>query len=146
MGAHPWFYFVSYEEDVAKSLTALQQRELKAGRYNPVERFPHFPVDLQHEPGGNHASVEAARAAASASGTRSILDMIRVSAAPDFGAVAALDETELMDLFGTAKPTAADLEASDEMFDQMERGHGVYVIVYADDEPSQIFFAGYSYD
>ncbi len=146
MGAHPWFYFVPYQKDVAKSLAALQQQELKAGRYNPVERFPSFPVDLQHEPGGRHASSEAARAAASASGARSILDMTRISAAPDFGAVAPLDDTELMDLFGTAKPTAADLEASDEMFDQMERGQGVYVIVHEDDEPSQIFFAGYSYD
>ena len=51
-----------------------------------------------------------------------------------------------MDLFDTAKPTAEDLEESDEMFDQMERGQGIYVVVYEDDEPSQLFFAGYSYE
>jgi hypothetical protein len=146
MGGHPWWYLVPYESDVAKSLEALRQRELDAGRYNPVERFPRFPVDMRHRPGGKHASAEAARAAASASGTRSILDMMRVSAKPDFGAVAPLDETELMDLFGTAKPTAEDVEDSDELFDQLERGQGVYVVIYEDDEPSQLFFAGYSYD
>ena len=48
--------------------------------------------------------------------------------------------------FGTTKPTAEELEDSDELFDQIERGQGIYVIVYENDEPSQIFFAGYSYD
>ena len=146
MGAHPWWYLVPYEKDVAKSLEVLQRRELKAGRYNPVEPFPRFPIDVRHEPGGKHPSAEAARAAASASGTRSILDMTRVSAKPDFGAVGPLDETELMDLFCTTKPSARDVEDSDEVFDQMERGHGVYVVLYEDDEPSALFFAGYSYD
>jgi hypothetical protein len=146
MGAHPWFYLVRYETDVARCLEALRQREFAAGRYNPAEPFPRFPVDLRHEPGAKHASIAAARAAASASGTRSILDMTRVSAAPDFAAVAPLDEAELMDLFGAVKPTAADIEASAALFDQIERGHGLYIVVYENDAPSQIFFAGCSYD
>ncbi len=134
-------------KDVAKSLEALRQRELKAGRYNLVSSgFLRFPVDERHQPGGKHASAEAARAAASASGTRSILDMMRVGAGSDFGTVAPLDEMELMDLFGTAQPTAEDVEDSDELFDQLERGQGVYVVIYEDDEPSQLFFGGYSYD
>jgi hypothetical protein len=146
MGAHPWFYFVPYEQDITKCLQTLRQREFKAGRYSPSESFPRFPVDLRHEPGCKHASIDAARAAADASGTRSILDMTRVSAAPDFGAVAPLDEADVTDLFGAAKPTAADIETSEAIFDHIERGQGLYVIVYEDDEPSQIYFAGYSYD
>jgi hypothetical protein len=146
MGAHPWFYFVPYEKDVARCLEALRQREFEAGRYSPSEPFPRFPVDLRHEPGCKHASIDAARAAAGASGTRSILDMTRVSAAPDLGAVAPLDETELMDLFGVTRPTEADLEESEELLEQIERGQGVCVVVYQNDEPSQIYFAGYSYD
>jgi hypothetical protein len=146
VGAHPWFYFVPYEPDVAKCLEDLQQRELAAGRYNPVEPFPRFPVDLQRAPGGKHPSIEAARAAAGASGTRSILDVTRIGAAPDFAAVAPLAKAELTELFGTARPTAADVEGNDALFDQIERGHGVVIVVYADDEPSRLFFAGYSYD
>jgi hypothetical protein len=146
MGAHPWFYFVPYESDVEKCLEALQRRELEAGRYNPVEPFPRFPLDLNHRPGGQHASVEAARTAASASGTRSILDVTGIGAAPDFGVVAPLDETELIDLFGLAEPTAADIEASDALFDGIERGHALYIVAYENGKPSQIFFAGYSYD
>jgi hypothetical protein len=146
MGAHPWFYFIPYEQDITKGLETLREREFKAGRYNPSEPFPRFPVDPRHVPGSKHSSLEAARAAADASGTRSILDMTRISAKPDFGTVAPLDEAELMDLFATLKPTRADIDANEAIFDQIERGQGIYIVVYENNEPSQVYLAGYSYD
>jgi hypothetical protein len=146
MGAHPWFYLVPYEKDVAKSLETLRQREFKAGRYNPVTPFPRFPVDLGQAPGSKHASIDEAREDSDADGTRSILDVSRLSAEPDYDAVAPLDDDELIDFFGTTRPSAEDVEDSDELFDRIERGQGVYVVVYENDQPSQIFFAGYSYD
>jgi hypothetical protein len=146
MGGHPWWYLVPYEGDVANSLATLRAREFKAGRYNPAESFPRFPVDLRHAPGCKHSSIDEAREDAGADGTRSILDVSHISAKPDYGAVAPLDEDEIMEFFGTIKPTAANLEDVDELFDQIERGQGVYVIVHENGEPSQIFFAGYSYD
>jgi hypothetical protein len=146
MGAHPWFYFVPYERDITKALETLREREFKAGRYNPSEPFPGFPVDPQRLPGSKHSSIEAARAAASAGGTRSILDMTRISPRPDFGAVAPLNEAELMDLFATAKPTRADIEANEAIFDHIERGQGICIVIYENDAPSQVYFAGYSYD
>jgi hypothetical protein len=88
MGGHPWWYLVPYEEDVLKSLEALRQREFKAGRYNPAEDFPKFPVDLGHAPGCKHSSIDEARDDADADGTRSILDVSRISPAPDYDAVA----------------------------------------------------------
>src|SRR5579859_4127865 len=133
MGAHPWFYFAPLEETVAKCLEALQEREFNAGRYNPAESFPEFPVDPRRSPGPKHSSIAAARAAASASGTRSILDVTRITATPDFGAVAPLDEAELMDLFATSRPTRGDIEANDAIFDQIERGQGIYIVVYESD-------------
>jgi hypothetical protein len=43
--------------------------------------------------------------------------------------------------------TAMDLVAnSDELFEVLERGQGAYIIVYKDNEPMEIFFAGYSFD
>ena len=146
MGGHPWWYLVPHEKDVGKSLEALRQREFKAGRYNPAENFPHFPVDLNHAPGCQHSSIDEAREDSDADGTRSILDVSRLSAKPDYDAVAPLDEDELMEFFGTTEPTAEDVEECDELFDQIERGQGVYVIVYENHAPAQIFFAGYSYD
>jgi hypothetical protein len=146
MGGEAWWYFVPYEKDIAKSLEALRQREFKAGRYNPAEPFPRFPVDPRHAPGCKHSSIDEARDDADADGTRSILDVSRITARPDYDAVAPLHDDKLVEFFGTTKPTAADLQRGDALFEQIERGQGVYVIVYENDEPAQIFFAGYSYD
>ena len=146
MGGHPWWYLVPYEKDVASSLEALRQREFKAGRYNPAEPFPRFPVDLNHAPGCRHASIEDAREDSDADGTRSILDVSQLSATPDYDAVAPLDDDELTEFFGTTRPTAEEVEDCDDLFDQIERGQGIYVVIYEDGKPSQIFFAGYSYD
>ena len=83
---------------------------------------------------------------ADADGTRSILDLERVSDEPDFGSVTPLSDEDLQDLFGTNKPTREMIEESDELFETIDRGQGVYVIAYRDGKPSEIFFAGYSYD
>jgi hypothetical protein len=60
--------------------------------------------------------------------------------------VAPLDYDEPMEFFGTTKPTAEDVEDNDELFEQIERGQGIYIVVHEKDQHSQIFFAGYSYD
>ena len=147
MGGHPWFYFVDYEPDINTALQKLRQREFQAGRYNPVVWFPEFPVRPQSaSPGAQHDSIEDAIEEADADGTRSILDMERVSGAPDYNAVSPLPAEDLLELFGTDKPTHEMVEGSDELFELLERGQGVYVIVYSDDQPSEIFFAGYSFD
>lgn len=146
MGAHPWFYSVPYADDVAGALSALREREFRAGRYNPAEAFPRFPVDANHTPGCRHASVELARQAAGASGTRSIVDIMCVGDRPDFGVAGSLSDDELEDLFGTRTPSAEEVLDCDELFDQIERGQGVYVTAYEDGEAAQIIFVGYSYD
>lgn len=33
-----------------------------------------------------------------------------------------------------------------DFFEDMERGEGIYIITYRDRAPSEILFAGYSYD
>jgi hypothetical protein len=147
MGGHPWFYFVDYEPDINAALQKLRQREFLAGRYNPVVWFPEFPIGPQSPaPGAQHGSIEEAIEEADADGTRSILDMEKVSDAPDYSAVAPLPEDVLIELFGTNKPTHEMVEGSDDLYEYLERGQGVYIVVYSDDQPSEIFFAGYSFD
>jgi hypothetical protein len=146
MGAELWYYSVPYVDDVAGALSALREREFRAGRYNPAESFPCFPVDVSHAPGCRHASIDAAREAADADGTRSILDIDRLGERPDFGVASALSDDELEDLFGTTTPSAEDIMDCDELFDQIERGQGVYVTAYEKGRPAQIIFLGYSYD
>jgi hypothetical protein len=147
MGGHPWFYLVDYEADIDSALQKLRRREFQAGRYNPVVWFPEFPIGPQSAaPGAQHKSIEDALEAADADGTRSILDMEVVSDTPDYGTVAPLPDEELLELFGTTKPTREMVEGSDDLFEVLERGQGVYVVVYTNDQPSGIFFAGYSFD
>jgi hypothetical protein len=147
MGGEPWFYFVPYQADINGALQALRRREFQAGRYNPVTPLPEFPVDAQAPgPGAQHASIEEAIEDADADGTRSILDMERIADEPDFGAVTPLSDEDLDDLFGTSKPTREMIESNDDLFEALERGQGVYIVAYRDGKPSEIFFAGYSFD
>lgn len=147
MGGHPWFYFVDYEADITAALQRLRQREFRAGRYHPAMRLPEFPIGPHSPgPGAQHRSIREALAAAAESGTRSILDMERVSAAPRSCAVAPLAREELRRLFGSERPTHDQVAGSDALIEDLERGQGVYVIVYKDDQPDEIFFAGYSFD
>lgn len=147
MGAHPYFYFVPYQEDINAALQELRQREFEAGRYNPVIPFLEFPLGPDApEPGAEHSSIEEAFEDADADGTRSILDLDHVSENPDFCAVSPLPPEELERLFGTTKPTHAMIEESDDLFEGIERGQGIYIIVHKDGKPDEIFFAGYSFD
>jgi hypothetical protein len=147
LGGHPWFYFVEYEQDVNAALQKLRRREFEAGRYNPAVGFPAFPVTPESPaPGAQHGSIEEAVEASDADGTRSILDMERVADDPDFNTVAPLSRETLLELFGTAEPARETVEGSEELFDVLERGEGVYIIVYEEKRPSGIFFAGYSFD
>ncbi|HEY0377322.1 MAG TPA: hypothetical protein VGC87_10215 [Pyrinomonadaceae bacterium] len=147
MGGHAWFYFVDYEADINSALQKLREREFRAGRYNPVTWFPEFPVGPDSPaPGAQHASIDEALEEADADGTRSILDMMRIADEPDYFAAAPLPPEDLRELFGTDKPTRELVEANDKLFDALERGQGVYVVVYKDGQPSEIFFAGYSFD
>lgn len=70
----------------------------------------------------------------------------RVSEQPDFFSAAPLSEGELQTCFGTSRPTLGDIQGGNAFWDTIERGHARYVIVYADDQPKNIFFAGYSFD
>jgi hypothetical protein len=132
MGAEPWGYFVPYQPDLQAAMEELREREFRAGRYHGSEADP--------------ATIEEAREEADADGTRSILDIDRVGDAPDYGVVARLTPGQLIEYFGTERPTRAMIEASDDLYEDIERGQGVVIVVYDGDTPSEIFFGGYSYD
>jgi hypothetical protein len=149
MGAEPYWYFEKFNGDVDAALQALRQREFKAGRYNPVIAFPFqlFPIGPDSPaPGAKHSSIEEAMEDSSADGTRSILDLDHVAEVPDFCAVAPLPDEVLEELYGTTQPTRAMVEPNMDFWEDMERGQGVYIILYRDGKPDEICFAGYSFD
>ena len=146
MGGHPWYYIVPYQSDINRALLELREREFKAGRYNPVVHFPEFPVgESSASPGAKHGSIEQALEASGADGTRSILDISRIAKQPDYFVAAPLPDKVLINLYGTAQPTREMAEGL-EFTEDIKRGQGVYVVLYKDGAPSEILFAGYSFD
>lgn len=147
MGAHEWYYFVTYQRDIQRALDELRAREFQAGRYNPVVPFPEFPISGDRPGhGARHASIEAAIEASDAAGTRSILDMKLVGPAPDYGVVGPLPAETVLGIYGTDKPTKDMIAKNMDFFEYIERGQGIYIVVYSCDRPSELLFAGYSCD
>ncbi len=80
-------------------------------------------------------------------GTHSIIDIERVAAAPGFGVASPLSAQEYRELLGTAKPTHEMVQQQADQLEMLrERGEGVYVLVYKEDQPDEIFFTGFSGD
>lgn len=147
MGAHPYYYFVKYQSDIDAALQELRAREFEAGRYNPVIPFLEFPVGPDSpSPGAQHSSIEEAMEDSDADGTRSILDLDHISDVPELCAVTSVPPDELERFFGTGKPTHEMIEENGELFENIDRGQGIYIIAYKNGRPDEIFFAGYSFD
>ena len=132
MGAEPWEYFVPYEPDIQAALDKLRDREFQAGRFRGSELAP--------------ATIDEALMNMEDQGTASILDIMHVADEPDFFTVAPLPDDELLDLYETTKPAGDMIRGNRDFYEEIERGQGVYIIVYDGDRPSEIFFAGYSFD
>jgi len=153
MGAEPYWYVVPYEADIEAALQKLRQREFQAGRYYPVTPFPEFPVDPDADtPPAQHGSIEEVLERIDENGTRSILDIQQAALEPfdgtqiPFTTAFPLSDSDLTSLFGTARPTLGAVENSDAMWDRIERGSAIYVVLFDKDKPSELFFAGYSFD
>jgi hypothetical protein len=132
MGAEPWSNFTPYDTDIQRALTRLRDQVFAAGEYRYAEENP--------------SSIDEALEMADADGTCSILDIQHISSQPDFFCAAPFSPGELNTYFGTDRPTRADIEAADEYWDDLERGQARYAIVYAEGEPKELYFAGYSFD
>jgi hypothetical protein len=142
-------YFVPYQPDVQKALEELRAREFMAGRYFPAtdNLWTLLPIGPDSPaPGARHASIEAALDASGDSGTRSILDIIFVSATPRNLAVSPIDRGTLEMLYGTTQPTREMVMNQLDLFEGIERGQGVYTVIYREGIPQEIMFAGYSFD
>src|SRR5258706_12803796 len=101
MGAEFWSYFVPYQQDVASALESLREREFRAGRFRrPSLAYPGFFGRIfgqqPAKPKPPRTIQEAIKIAdTDATGTRSILDMERISETPESGAVSPLPPDEL---------------------------------------------------
>jgi hypothetical protein len=173
MGAEPWHYFVTYQEDLNEALQLLREWEFLAGRYRKYhylrDAFEAFIVEdkdgeinsrktamnLIDEYGGVKEAIAAVVDAAEEDGTASILDIFRITDTEDDGAVCSLRPSELIEIFETLHPSVQMVksilvrESTDgwaKFWESIDRGTGRYVICFEDTTPVEIFFAGYSFD
>ena len=151
MGGEPYYYVVEYEADLQGALNKLREREFKAGRYNPVMANLAFLMEKQKylklKPGAKHKTIDAAREAAQETGTRSILDIVRIGKKPDYEVASPIEVSVLMSAFGTDKPSADMLEDGIiDILGDIDRGMCKYFFFYKGNKPVKICFAGYSYD
>jgi hypothetical protein len=134
MGGEPWQYFVPFNKDIDAALQELRIREFTAGRY--------------HLPGKKPKTIDDVFNNMSEEGTRSILDMIKVSDSPEMCAVSPFTSEELTEILGTDKPTHKIVETKlFKIFNAIsERGEGRYLVVYKDNKPDELLLSGYSFD
>lgn len=132
MGAEPWSYFVPFEPSVEAALEKLRQRVFASGEF--------FRSELQP------ADINEAMENAEETGTRSILDIQSVGDSAEICTVCPLSDDDLRRHIGTTRPTHAQVEKAFGVFEDIDRGQGIYLTVYDADEPSEYFFAGYTFD
>lgn len=80
-----------------------------------------------------------------AEGTHSILDIEHISSQYENGAATLLSREMLCQYFGVDKPTRSSIELNidkSKLFLDIERWQAIYCIVYKDNRPDELFFAG----
>jgi hypothetical protein len=132
MGGWPYQYIVPFQDDAQAALDALRADVFARGDYQGSTARPR--------------SIEEAVARSGESGTRSILDIERVSPVPGSRRAAALTAAEVERYFGGTPPTVTMVEECDDLWDDLERGHARYVVAYDGGVPASLVFVGYSFD
>jgi hypothetical protein len=132
MGGMAWSYFVPYQENIEKALQELRERIFKSKQYRGSEVNP--------------ISIEEALSLTEEVGTASILDIMHVSENQEYSSVSPLLNDDLNYFFNTTMPTHEMIEQNQDIYDDIERGCGIYIIVYKNEKPDEIYFAGYSID
>jgi TusA-related sulfurtransferase len=142
MGATTWQYFVPYQQDVSKALEELREETFRTGAYE-------IPYGIEEAGIEKPESIEQLLEAAAEEGTHSILDIYQVSSSPDFGSITPLPPEAILQIFATSTPTHEQIEAAAERgsFEEyVQRWQGIYIRVFQNDTPSELFFWGYSGD
>ena len=138
MGAEPWHVFTPYRESVQQALLEVQDREFNSGNYDPY--------GVLEEEGLEPTSMDDLREMMGDSGTGTVIDILRITDRPDYFAACPIPPNKLASQYGTDQPTRGMVEGNLDLFEDIDRGQGRYIIVYKDGEPDEIMFAGYSFD
>jgi hypothetical protein len=124
MGARPFWYFVPYDPNTGRAFEQLRANELRP------------PPDA-----------DGAAKLWSGDAPRAMLRAFRFGETLGFALVAPLPSDVLAEVYGTQTPDHATVVTKlVELFECLDRGRCAYIIIYQNGAPSELLFAGYSFD
>ena len=132
MGAEAYTWVTKYRKNLAEALRTAREETFAAGKFIGVDEHP--------------ATMEEAVELGAEAGTGSILDITGVSECPELCSVCPLTSEELIEFFGTERPTFAQIEQCAPFWESFDRGEARAVTLYKNGKPSQICFAGWTID
>ena len=121
-----------YQANLQAALDGLRQDVFARGAYYGSETRPH--------------TIKEAVRRSGESGTRSILDIERVTHSPALSCAAPLTSEELARYFGGQTPTIKMVEECEELWNDLERGMARCVVIGGGSAPAELMFIGYSFD
>lgn len=158
MGATGWEYFTEWREDVEQAYEQLRARVFAAGEFQCTDGEPIYNGEDWLEglgvaraprpvrpPGWKPATIEEAVSHMGLDGTHSILDAFGVSESPEFGKVSPAPEGWLVEVYGSARPMRAEVEAR-RIPAQLIEDRMVYFAVWEEGRPRWWYFQGQSGD
>jgi hypothetical protein len=127
MGSDSWESWTTWSGSLTRTLAAAQQEALAEQGY---------------------ASQDEALEATEADGTASVLDITGgLSDSVEAGSCWQVGDDELEAALGTARPTRAQVEKGlHALHENLGRGESLCIVAWKSGEPSDVVFAGWSYD
>lgn len=126
MGSESWSQWVPFTKSLTKTFEVAKEEALEElGFDDEKEALEAFDAD----------------------GTASVLDLSGFVDEPEPGQCWQLTADQLEALFDTTKPTRAAVEdAADQLVEELGRGEALCLVAYANGKPSEVLFAGWSFD
>jgi hypothetical protein len=173
VGASGWMTSVPYQDDIARALNEARWAAFRAGDFyreeentqaRTMSEDEYVAWSMAGQPEGisdeafrdewragrmDPVDPDSLRASQPFSGTHSVIDVHTVDTEPGYFKVTPASDEVLMDIFGTLRPTAAQVGAAGDeshRFWPHRAWGGAYVVSYQDDVPHMIFFIGISGD
>jgi hypothetical protein len=164
MGASAWRYIVAFQPNIQAALDALRQEEFAAWKQaHPRKRYRSIDALLKDVGADGTSSIldvnqisatplPATKHNFSHYNFHNPQDMAHFVAAMNehIGKVFPLSSEDYLALFGTIRPTRHTIEQAASslhtLYERIERDSGIYVVLYEDDVPTEIYFMGISGD
>ncbi|OQA88270.1 MAG: hypothetical protein BWY31_00432 [Lentisphaerae bacterium ADurb.Bin242] len=132
MGAEAYTWITKYRKNLGDALAAAREETFAAGKFIGA--------------GEKTATIEKAIELGAECGTGSLLDIVSVSDSPELCSVCPVSREDLLEFFGTERPSFAEIEKCMPFWESFDRGEARAVTLYENGKPAKICFAGWTID